>query len=363
VVATPNTGNSNEHVVEALARPREQRNDIARWTSALPAPTYLVAATDIAGAELWRRWWPAELLSEAHDWLHGQTTRGTLVTARPWTTAHALVRGLRPEDYARLAAEHRVAAGVTDGAGFVEAWITLSDKPLDARVAARAAAVLAARHGGDLLGADARSLGVLPGLRGSAAADNAGAPPNAARLLTASPGIDAAAAAILADAAAALGCDQQRSPRPARAAHLPTRRANPHRLSRPPSHSHRDAGGAPMMAASPTSYSTSAVPSRALIPSLRTTYTPHDLRRALRLTEWRRRIAPAQGTGRSRRADLEELFRRGRTAGLLGRRRLVRLRFDLDAADVERALWATGARSIDELVVAALLRVALPKSR
>ncbi|MGK7871538.1 hypothetical protein [Falsiroseomonas sp. E2-1-a20] len=186
--------------------------DIARWTAALPASIYLVTATNIAGIEIWRRWWTAPFVADAACWLDAQASSDDLISARPWSTAHILLRGLRPEGYAHLAAEHRVAAAVADGAGLIEVWITLADRPVGARVAARVAAELAARSGGDLLTTDARSVGHLPGLPHAASADGPGGAPAFTRLLAASRGPDPRAAAIAIEATAALGCALVLSP-------------------------------------------------------------------------------------------------------------------------------------------------------
>ncbi len=63
------------------------------------------------------------------------------------------------------------------------------------------------------------------------------------------------------------------------------------------------------------------------------------------------------------RERIEATFRAARTAGLCGACRKVLVRFTLDPRDVENALWWTGARTVREIIVYALLRVVLPERK
>jgi hypothetical protein len=87
------------------------------------------------------------------------------------------------------------------------------------------------------------------------------------------------------------------------------------------------------------------------------------MRAALRRVQQRRKEAAAAGLHAPQPHDVETLLSALRRAGLLGRRRLVIVAFDFRPADIERALWATGARSLAELVAVALLRMALGQDR
>jgi hypothetical protein len=189
------------------------RDTIARFASALRASAHHVTATNPLGQRLWERWWPITVLIEASDWLSLEAKGGRTITMRPWCTSRLLVRGLRPTAYARLAAEHRVAAAVEVG-GTIEAWISLGDRSVDARVAARTSAILAARYAGDLLSAGACARGHLPliPLPGAAGTPESSVVPT---LLTATAQTCPAAAAIAVDAAAAIGCDVLWTPKPA----------------------------------------------------------------------------------------------------------------------------------------------------
>jgi hypothetical protein len=80
------------------------------------------------------------------------------------------------------------------------------------------------------------------------------------------------------------------------------------------------------------------------------------LRAALRRVERRRAEARAAGhEPPSLEPRATELRKRGRAAGLLGRRRMVVLHVTLRVDLVERVLWLSGARTIQEAVDLALL--------
>ncbi|MGG5807727.1 hypothetical protein [Falsiroseomonas sp. CW058] len=189
----------------SLNLPIDTDTAIARWAAALPAPSYLVTATNIAGVEVWRRWWPADLLRVAAGWLRATAEEGAAIGARPWLTTHVLVRGLRPAGYARLAEHHRIAAAIEPATGLIEAWITIAEAPVDVLVAARTAAVLAARYGGDLLRANAGATGHLPGLPNVVAAPSTDSAPTTRLLIAGGPVVDATAAAIMQEQARMLG--------------------------------------------------------------------------------------------------------------------------------------------------------------
>lgn len=83
------------------------------------------------------------------------------------------------------------------------------------------------------------------------------------------------------------------------------------------------------------------------------------LHRALRRVQARRAAAHAAGDPVPGRERLEATFREAQAAGLCGRRRKTVVRLALDPREVEHALWWTGARTVPELVIYALLRVVL----
>lgn len=85
-----------------------------------------------------------------------------------------------------------------------------------------------------------------------------------------------------------------------------------------------------------------------------------DLRAALQRV--RRRRTEMRAAGReppSPEPRATELRKRARAAGLLGRRRWVYLRIKLPVDLVERVLWSSGARTIQELVELALAKLIL----
>jgi hypothetical protein len=83
------------------------------------------------------------------------------------------------------------------------------------------------------------------------------------------------------------------------------------------------------------------------------------LHRALRRVQARRAAAHAAGEPVPGRERIEATFREAQAAGPCGKRRKTVVRLALDPREVERALWWTGARTVPELVVYALLRVVL----
>ncbi|MGK7870229.1 hypothetical protein [Falsiroseomonas sp. E2-1-a20] len=84
---------------------------------------------------------------------------------------------------------------------------------------------------------------------------------------------------------------------------------------------------------------------------------------AVRRVALLRAVASEVGVAVPGRDHLEDLLRRGRAAGLLDRRRKVAVRLTGDPVSIKPAMWFTGARTVRELVVAALLSIVLPKQR
>ncbi|WP_408901593.1 DNA-primase RepB domain-containing protein [Pararoseomonas indoligenes] len=82
---------------------------------------------------------------------------------RPVDPRHVLIDDLHPDALSALRRHHRPAAVVASSPGSLQAWITISETPVDPALADAAAKVLARRYGGDLCAARASQLGRIPG--------------------------------------------------------------------------------------------------------------------------------------------------------------------------------------------------------
>jgi hypothetical protein len=126
------------------------RAAVLRWTTALPAERYLIAAIP-AGADCptHRRLLTREEFDLALGWLRWLNTTGHHIVGRPWDARHVLVDDLGPATLETVARQHRPAAIVESSPGSFQVWLTLAEHAVPPALAGAAARLLAERFGGD----------------------------------------------------------------------------------------------------------------------------------------------------------------------------------------------------------------------
>jgi hypothetical protein len=144
---------------------RWTHDDVARWCAALPAPLYDLRLIPADGGRTEMRRVDAEALLRLVPWLRARNRAGHHVYARPLSTQHILIDDLTPTTLARLREQHAPCVVVETSPALFQAWLTVASEPIDERLAAAAARLLALRYEGDPGAASAVQVGRLPGLR------------------------------------------------------------------------------------------------------------------------------------------------------------------------------------------------------
>jgi hypothetical protein len=138
------------------------RASVLRWAHALPAPHYAITAipTELTGgAVTHRRCWTADELDRSIAWLRWLNSTGHHIVGRPIDPRHVLVDDLHPDALTALCRHHTPAAVVSSSPCNLQAWLTISDAPIEPVLADAVAKILARRYGGDLCAARASQPG------------------------------------------------------------------------------------------------------------------------------------------------------------------------------------------------------------
>ncbi|MDI3309165.1 MAG: DNA-primase RepB domain-containing protein [Acetobacteraceae bacterium] len=191
------------------------RAAILGWAAALPATRYHILVIPADGAQdraIHRRFWSIRELERALGWLRWQNANHCHVVGRPWDPRHVLLDDLTPDSLEGLMRRHRPAAVVESSPGSVQAWITLSERPVEPAIAGAVARVLATRFAGDRGAASPVQAGRVPGLtnRKRKHRSEQGLYPYARLCRADGPLVDPAGAELLAEAEALL---RTRTPR------------------------------------------------------------------------------------------------------------------------------------------------------
>jgi len=138
-----------------------------RQLEAMGARVFEVGIRDKAGRMLIRSW-ALEKVLEALAWLKRENALGSDIYVRPAGDVSAgivLVDDLTRGALERMRADGLAPACVVETSpGNMQAWIRVSDAPLDPEVATEVAKMLATEYGGDPNSADWRHFGRLAGL-------------------------------------------------------------------------------------------------------------------------------------------------------------------------------------------------------
>ncbi|MFC7738240.1 DNA-primase RepB domain-containing protein [Roseomonas sp. GCM10028921] len=180
---------------------------LQRWARALPAPHYAVTAVPAdapPGSPTHRRLWDPSQLMRAVPWLRRLNARGFHIVGRPVAARHILVDDITPDALEALCREHRPAAVVRSSPGSLQAWLTVSETPVEPSLADAVAKCLARRYGGDLCAARASQPGRLPGFTNRKRKHQApgGLYPYALLVRAERPVVDPGGAALLKEAGA-----------------------------------------------------------------------------------------------------------------------------------------------------------------
>lgn len=193
-------------MTDTLIAPCRTQMSLHRWTSALPALVYSVTLmpSDRQGRPEKREYTAGQLVAAA-PFLRHRNARGANIYVRPGCGRHLLVDDLDLDGLGMITSRHRVAAVVESSPWSYQAWLSVTEEPLDPGLASSAARLLARRYGGDPGAASALQHGRAPGLTNRKPIHERGDGSYPWAILHhAEPGTDPAGAALLEEARAAL---------------------------------------------------------------------------------------------------------------------------------------------------------------